>query len=226
MSFCPSDDIHSVYLDGELPENFKSEYESHLQSCSECQKKLDQLKKLHALFEADSKALDVDKHYLDQSFDRLMVKMNYEKHTSRKPVENHRYWNLGLVSVGAAAVLAFALIVPIRVSETSKSVAKAVQKNQQYAALSAQTLSNNVEFDSGRSVVISGNIDKQALASVSSKNANSQYVQNVSSRGNVSSMSNRNMIEDVGVFNPDFYEQSSVKFRVVVPGMEDIIVGP
>ena len=25
MSFCPSKDIHSVYLDGELPENYKAE---------------------------------------------------------------------------------------------------------------------------------------------------------------------------------------------------------
>ena len=24
MSFCPSKDIHSVYLDGELPENYKA----------------------------------------------------------------------------------------------------------------------------------------------------------------------------------------------------------
>ena len=62
MSFCPSDDIHSVYLDGELPENFKLEYESHLQSCPECQKKLEQLKKVHQFFEMDSNALNVDEH--------------------------------------------------------------------------------------------------------------------------------------------------------------------
>lgn len=224
MSFCPSDDIHSVYLDGELPENFKLEYESHLQSCPECQKKLAQLKKVHQFFEMDSNALNVDEHYLEQSFDRLMVKMNYDKHVSPKNAVSHHYWNFGLISVGAAAVLALALIIPIRVNETSKSVAKIVQQKQQVAAISAPTFSNNVEFDSGRSVVISGNIDKQALASVSTKAVNSQYVLNVNARGKGTSMNNR--IGDVGVFNPEFNEESAVKFKVVVPGMNDMIICP
>ena len=44
MSFCPSKDIHSVYLDGELPENYKAEYELHISHCEKCRKELEQLK--------------------------------------------------------------------------------------------------------------------------------------------------------------------------------------
>ena len=44
MSFCPSKDIHSVYLDGELPENYKAEYELHVSHCEKCRKELEQLK--------------------------------------------------------------------------------------------------------------------------------------------------------------------------------------
>ena len=33
MSFCPSKDIHSVYLDNELPEVYKAEYEAHIAVC-------------------------------------------------------------------------------------------------------------------------------------------------------------------------------------------------
>ena len=43
MSFCPSKDIHSVYLDGELPENYKAEYELHISHCEKCRKELEQL---------------------------------------------------------------------------------------------------------------------------------------------------------------------------------------
>ena len=33
MSTCPEKDIHSIYVDGELPENYIKQYESHLSSC-------------------------------------------------------------------------------------------------------------------------------------------------------------------------------------------------
>ena len=52
MSFCPSKDIHSVYLDGELPEVYKAEYESHLKICPTCQKELDKIKALRGIFQA------------------------------------------------------------------------------------------------------------------------------------------------------------------------------
>ena len=46
----------------------------------------------------------------------------------------------------------------------------------------------------------------------------------MNSRGKGTSMNNR--IGDVGVFNPEFNEESAVKFKVVVPGMNDMIICP
>ena len=59
MSFCPSKDIHSVYLDGELPENYKAEYELHISHCEKCRKELEQLKAIHAMFKIDSDSLKI-----------------------------------------------------------------------------------------------------------------------------------------------------------------------
>lgn len=40
MYTCPTDDIHSIYLDGELPDIYRKEYEAHIKTCSECEKKI------------------------------------------------------------------------------------------------------------------------------------------------------------------------------------------
>ncbi len=48
MFHCPENDIHSIYLDGELPQNFVKDYEAHLASCPKCAAKLEKLKKIRA----------------------------------------------------------------------------------------------------------------------------------------------------------------------------------
>ena len=45
MYSCPTDDIHSVYIDNELPQNYVSDYENHLKVCPKCSAKVEQLKK-------------------------------------------------------------------------------------------------------------------------------------------------------------------------------------
>ena len=41
MSTCPENDIHSLYLDNELPLSYREEYEAHIKSCPKCAKKLE-----------------------------------------------------------------------------------------------------------------------------------------------------------------------------------------
>ena len=47
MFTCPEDDIHSIYLDNELPPNFVAEYEAHVASCPKCKAKNEKFKKIH-----------------------------------------------------------------------------------------------------------------------------------------------------------------------------------
>ena len=77
MSTCPENDIHSVYLDGELPEEFLQEYEAHVASCPECSKKLEALTRLKGFVHEDSASIVFSQKNLDDSFARLQAKMSY-----------------------------------------------------------------------------------------------------------------------------------------------------
>lgn len=79
MFTCPENDIHSIYLDNELPENFKAEYEAHIADCPKCKAKLEQMRKTHQAFQYDSQAITLDREFLDQSFERLQSRMRYSK---------------------------------------------------------------------------------------------------------------------------------------------------
>ena len=46
MYSCPTDDIHSIYLDKELPFEYQKLYEEHIRGCPECSRKLERMKKI------------------------------------------------------------------------------------------------------------------------------------------------------------------------------------
>jgi anti-sigma factor RsiW len=51
---CPDPQILSIYLDGELPSPWKEKMESHFLQCSACREKLENLKHLKELLNADA----------------------------------------------------------------------------------------------------------------------------------------------------------------------------
>ena len=59
MSICPNKDLHSVYLDNELPESYKAEYEKHVADCPKCQAELKKLKAVRNLFADDRNTLNL-----------------------------------------------------------------------------------------------------------------------------------------------------------------------
>ena len=85
MSTCPTKEIHSLYLDNELPQKHKEEYETHIASCEKCRAELEKLRAVGDLFKADAASVSPDKAFMDASYERLMLKMKYSKnagHTS------------------------------------------------------------------------------------------------------------------------------------------------
>lgn len=214
MSFCPTKDIHSVYLDNELPEQYKAEYELHLKNCPACQKELEKLKSLRAMLSADSEAITPDSHYMDQSFERLQIKMAYSKNAAKssKPSKfNYKY-----IATAAAAAAVFALIIPLKVktpapvaNTASTVVASAVNSIIPMAAANNSVVSaNNVSFDSGRSVLVSGNIHETVLSSESKRNGQAGFTKNV---------------KEVEVLRPEL-EDEAISIRITVPGVGDIPV--
>ena len=216
MSFCPSKDIHSVYLDGELPENYKAEYELHISHCEKCRKELEQLKAVSALFKADSDSLNLDQHFMDESFQRLQIKMAYAKNVGKVP-QKSPFKVISYVASGVAAAAVLALVLPVGLKankvEASQTVAASplIQSVNSVSAVPITAVSsntsssaNNVGFDSGRSMVVSGNI-KDVVLSSEKQRKNSSFVKNVS---------------DVDVLRPDFRDEA-INIKITVPGMGD-----
>ncbi|BDC92437.1 Putative zinc-finger [Treponema bryantii] len=219
MSFCPSKDIHSVYLDGELPENYKAEYELHIANCEKCRKELEQLKAVSNLFKADSSALNLDEKFMDESFQRLQIKMAYNRNVLKAPRKSS-FRVITYVASGIAAAAVLALVLPLGLkSKQASTEVSAVEKTRLFQSVSsgstvpitavstgARTSDNNVPFDSGRSVVVSGNIQDVVL---SSKNKNNPvFTRNVN---------------DVDVLRPDFQDEA-ISIKITVPGMGDFPV--
>ena len=232
MSFCPSKDIHSVYLDGELPENYKAEYELHISHCEKCRKELEQLKALRSLFKADSDSLNLDSHFMDESFQRLQIKMAYSRNVG-KVSQKSSFKVISYVASGVAAAAVLALVLPLGLKTSdSKSgeastgtVASTVINSPLIQSVHAgvgassvpitavsgggkTTSASNVSFDSGRSVLVSGNIQGIVLSSENKRKAVSSFTKNVN---------------DVDVLRPDFQDEA-INIKITVPGMGDFPV--
>lgn len=213
MSFCPSKDIHSVYLDGELPENYKAEYELHISHCEKCRKELEQLKALHSMFKADSESLKLDEHFMDESFQRLQIKMAYSRNVGKAP-EKSPFKIISYAASGVAAAAVLALVLPLGLkSKQASTGASAVVTSPLIQSVSSVTgvpinSGNNVSFDSGRSVVVSGNIQDVVLSSENQRKNSPSFAKNVS---------------DVDVLRPDFQDEA-ISIKITVPGMGDFPV--
>ena len=145
MSICPENDIHSVYLDNELPEPFRTQYEEHLKSCSKCQKKLASLKAMSSLFKADSSQIGKITPSTSESFKHLQAQLSYSKITGRSE-KNASRKNRTLfagAAAGIAAVAAFAVILPVSFTKTqitpsSQAEFKPVARTSLYSAPSKE----------------------------------------------------------------------------------------
>ncbi len=207
MSFCPSKDIHSVYLDGELPENYKAEYELHISYCEKCRKELESLKAVRALFKADSDSIKLDDKFMDESFQRLQIKMAYSRNIGKVP-EKSPFKVISYVASGVAAAAVLALVLPLGLkSNKASSEASTVSAVPLIKAVGSNTV-NNVSYDSGRSVAISGNIQDVVLSSEKQRKNSSSFTKNVS---------------DVDVLRPDFQDEA-ISIKITVPGMGDFPV--
>ena len=114
MFHCPENDIHSIYLDGELPQNFVKDYEAHLASCQKCQAKLAKLKAVHEAFAADARLIEVSDDFKAASFDRLQSRMRFSKVVSASQPNKNIVRITNFVPVAAAAAAVFALMLPVK----------------------------------------------------------------------------------------------------------------
>lgn len=106
-------DLVSVYIDGEMPDEFKSEFESHLSSCQNCSALYKKLLSQKALFSANKISFATDSVYLDQSFQRLQTRLSYSKNTGRHENKNVITGVRWVSSIAAAAAVLIFAVIPV-----------------------------------------------------------------------------------------------------------------
>lgn len=234
MSTCPDKDIHSIYLDNELPGKYAKEYEKHVSSCPKCQSALEQLKRTRNLLHADSDSLQLDSVFLQQSFDRLQSRLRYTKVISKS--ENRRTVKFPEVkkyipaAVAAAAV--FAVMIPLNLrtkQEAFKSAALAahiqpITRTTDFSLNQSQMLTetSNVAYPlplSQKSTYQSDNFTLNSFSPYTLKTAEVVSTRKPQSRQrNVSNLLNNDF------FMPEFIvsEPQSTALQIYMPSYVDI----
>ena len=210
MSTCPTKEIHSLYLDNELPQSHKEQYEAHIAACDSCKAQLEKLRAIRGVFQKDAEYVSPDQKFLDASYERLMLKMKYSKNTAHvsAPRVSSKTWKIIVPAAAAAAILALAI--PLKLSTGKNGVKTMSATSSMYSQVPSQVTEQleNVSFG-GQNIFGLNNA------------ANEPRVTNV---GNSSAAASK-LIQDVEVFRPDFNgEQKTISIRITVPGNDDVPV--
>ena len=208
MFTCPTNEIHSLYLDKELPQNYIAEYEAHIANCEKCKATLDKLRAVRGVFEKDSQAITPDKAFIDASYERLMLKMKYSKTAGRVYKPMGRAWKIAIPAIAAAAVLA--LVIPIGLGSGRRGVKTMSATSSVYSQIPPQVSEqlSSVSFGSDNSLGFNSGLQDS-------------FVTNVSNTNSAASK----LINDVEVFRPKFDDdEKTISIRITVPGDDDVPV--
>src|SRR5574344_818307 len=196
MSTCPEKDIHSIYIDNELPAAYVAEYEAHVKNCPRCQAELARLRAFRQSFSADSKNMMLNQTALDAGFKRLQARLSYSKVTGKnvhafdtfKSSSTMRY--LAGAAVAAAII---AIILPVRTNTTSAHNAA------QFQPIARAKLQSPADAD----VQVDGAINTATLSSLlgssSSNSATAPSASTVSAISPVMTMTNSTTASSFGV---------------------------
>lgn len=230
MYTCPEKDIHSIYVDNELPAAYTGDYEAHVKSCPKCAAELEKIRAVHEALRADAGAHTPDEHFMEQSFERLQTRMSYSRITgSSKNTFAFSAFKWTIPAAAAAAVFAV-LFIPLSLRSAVPATETAVHAITR-AAL--KPIAKN-------GVVVDGNISRTTLASLfqSKKTLQSQSSSQIASAAHEqktitgtttvsAAMPLDDMLSDslasVDVFRPDFSNgSSSITIKITFPGMDMI----
>lgn len=121
-----SKDLHSVYIDDEMPENFIAEYEETVKNDAKSSADLERMKKIHELlnFDAETEAAKIDDEFVQKSFERLQNKMRFTQTVQFAEPERKfsSFWKFPLSAAAAAAVFAL-IFVPLSKNQENENVA-------------------------------------------------------------------------------------------------------
>lgn len=210
MSTCPEHDMHSVYLDGELPQKYALEYESHMTTCQQCRDKYMKLQGISALLKEDADRHRLSSQEMEDSFARLQTKLRYQRTVKEiQPKNINRFtW---VVPTVAAAALAFALILPARHGVSSPA---ATTSSERPISISANALTGglvsapSVNHQRSRFLSDSAIIMEEPI---------SQHLKTVS-------FASDNAISTMDIFRPSFETEKNISVKMTLSDLNSIPV--
>lgn len=210
MSTCPEHDMHSVYLDGELPQKYALEYESHMTACQQCRDRYMKLQGISSLLREDADQHQLSSQEMEDNFARLQTKLRYQKTVREiQPKNINRFtW---VVPTVAAAALAFALILPARNGVSSPTAATS---SEHPISISAKALTG------GLVSVPSVNHQRSRFMSDSAiimEEPISQHLKTVS-------FASDNAISTMDIFRPNFEEEKNISVKMTLSDLNSIPV--
>ena len=157
MSTCPEKDIHSIYLDNELPAAYVAEYEAHIAECPKCRAQLEKLRIMYSVFSQDSKSMELSQRDLDDSFNRLQARLSYSRHAKEERVLTFTPKKAVYALAGAAAALAVFVLPSQFLKKSEPKVEVAEQAVPQVA------LATKVSYPSNVPILMDGEINAESL---------------------------------------------------------------
>ncbi|WP_407428851.1 hypothetical protein [Treponema sp.] len=164
MSTSLEKDLHSVYIDGEMPESFVSQYESLVSANPEAKSSLEKMQKLHDLLQEDSSQKTVSSDFIDQSFERLQTKMRYAKNVSfadSSSSKNSKSFIIPFAKYASSFVAAAAVFAVVFIPVHYNSLKSA--KETAVAAISIMK-EKSIEPIAKKDVIVDGSINKEDLS--------------------------------------------------------------
>ncbi|MBQ6780743.1 MAG: hypothetical protein IJP62_05865 [Treponema sp.] len=223
-------DLHSVYIDNELPPAYIEKYESLVQSDVKCAAEQARMKKLHALLQEDADDITVDDAFLEASFARLQTKLKYHQHTaatqeSKPKIYQFTRWGVSF----AAAAAVFALIftpVYIRSASNAQNTTVNAITNTKLKPLAQNNITMDGNFGNTTLFSLAVNdstaIQGATTASTATKSAYPQKTHSINLNDSLTS---------IDVFRPASANADnglsihiSISPMSAVPGEEEIIV--
>ena len=222
MSTYLENDLHSVYVDNELPPAYHKTYESLVASDERHAAALRKMQSLRDDFQQDSKTLDIDDAFLEASFARLQTKLRYHKHAvapqDERPVV-HQFTRWGISFAAAAAVFALAITPALRTSDTVKDDAINAIKSSKFTPIAQNDIAvdGNLNQEMLSAIAVNGNSAVQG-ASMASTAASIPSVHQKSHRVNLN-----DSLTSIDVFRPaSAHADNGLSIRISISPMHDM----
>lgn len=159
----PERDLHSVYIDGEMPKAFVSEYEEAVAKDAKASAELKRMQKIHQIFQNDAADIEVTDDFVQESFARLQMKMKFKENVKKSESKSFIKVMKLPVSVATAAAVFALIFTPAYVKSSSK-----VEKEVKAIAVA---VADEIPAISEKEVTIDGNIKSEKLSDFAVSNS-------------------------------------------------------